>query len=77
MLALFKHSRREPSIMSYALSPDELERKWGSREQGHPIFSRKVHVACLANGRTTERDYWKWAASKSGYECWSPEHGWA
>lgn len=62
--------------MSYQLSASELEQKWGSRPGGHPTFSRAIHAACLANGRTTERDYWKWAADRSGYVVWDPQNGW-
>ena len=62
--------------MPYQLNANELERKWGSRDDGHPTFSRKIHQACLANGRTTERDYWKWVSERSGYVCWTPENGW-
>jgi len=62
--------------MAYTLTPDELEAKWGSREDGHPIFTRLVHRACLLNGRTLETDYWKWVSDRSGYTVWTPETGW-
>lgn len=62
--------------MSYASSAGELEARWGNREDGHPIFSRSIHRACLVNGRTLEVDYWKWASSRLGYTVWNPETGW-
>jgi hypothetical protein len=63
--------------MAYTLTADELEATWGSREGGHPIFSRAIHRNCLLNGRTTETDYWLWVSKKSGYVVWTPETGWS
>ena len=62
--------------MPDSLTPEELERKWGSCPNGHPVFSRKVHIECLLNGRTSERNYWKWASNRVGLQVWTPERGW-
>jgi hypothetical protein len=62
--------------MAYQMSADELERKWGSRPNGHPIFGKRVHCGCLATGRTTEKNYWQWLSDRSGSPAWTPEEGW-
>jgi hypothetical protein len=62
--------------MAYTLTPDELEATWGSRENGHPLFTRSVHYAAMLRDNSTPKDYWVWLSIRSGYAVWTPETGW-
>jgi hypothetical protein len=65
-------------MSGYILSPQELQMRWGTRANGHPVYTRSMYEELFSQRRGEGRtlpDYWEWVSQLTKHQFLDPSNG--